>query len=179
MIAGTDGLTEFMVELRTRILCWMAAALVLAAGCEKTPEQNSLRKANSYLNDNRLREAIETVESGLRQQPDSRELQRLRVVIRMVILLRAEQFDAATAAWRSLPPGDPAMAQAFHHRDSLVRSGAARLIDERAIPIPCGELVRGLEDPAPTVRRHCARALSQKRGCDAVKPLFRALRDDN
>jgi len=79
---------------------WIAATLILLTGCQKSPEQNALRAANSLIKDNRLQAAMETVESCLKQHPDCRELLQLRVLI----LLNAEQLDSAFLALRPRVP---------------------------------------------------------------------------
>jgi len=152
----------------------LVAAAILAA-CSRDPEHATARKIEMLMRDNQLQEAMQTAAAYVRDHPDAVDVLRLRVVI----ALKAEQFDFVAAALQALPSGDRVLAQALGHRDAGVRSGAARFIAERSLAIDPRLLIRGLSDAAPEVRRYCARRLGEQREREALKPLFRLLHDDN
>jgi len=169
-VVMTKRLSFFLMNGR-----FLVVVLMLLVGCQRTPEQDAVRTANAFLKNNQLSAAMTAVESCLKQHPDSIELLRLRVLI----LLRANQLDEAATALSGLPADDPVIAQALHHRDPMVRAGAAKLIADLSLPISCRVLIGGMDDAMPEVRRYCARALGGRQNCHALRPLYRALQDDN
>ena len=154
---------------------WILMALLLLAGCAQDPERSTIRTAKTLFKEGRLPEALQIVEDYLDQHPGATELLRLRVFI----LLKAERIDLAVFALNRLPKDDPVLALALRHRDPIVRSNAAKIVADEPASVKLGALVYGLDDPVPTVRRYCARALGALQSPDTVKPLFRLLSDDN
>ena len=164
-------------EMFTRPCNPFALAVVIAiiAACSREPGRATARRIEELIRDNQLQEAMQTANAYVRDHPESSDFQRLRVLI----ALKAEQFDLAATALKALPPGDRVLTQALTYRDAGVRSGAARFIAEQSIAIDSRTVIRGLSDSAPEVRRYSAREAGVRRERAAVKPLFRLLHDDN
>jgi HEAT repeat protein len=154
---------------------YVLIALLLLAGCAQNPERSTVRTANALMKDDRLQEAMDVVETYLKQHPDASEVLHLRVFI----LLKADRSEMAALAAARLPAGDPVLSLALRHRDPMVRSNAAKIIADEPSSVSLRALVAGLDDSVPTVRRYCARALGELKNPKALKPLFRLLHDDN
>jgi HEAT repeat protein len=150
-------------------------AVLLFAGCARSPEQVALGQANKLLDEGQIRAASDTVEAYLQKHPDSAALLRMRVVV----LLRAEKPDLAALALQQIPADKSLTAELLRHHDRIVRENAAKLVAIQPNPRDFREIVRALEDSDPEVRRDCARALGQLGKSAALKPLFRLLSDDN
>jgi HEAT repeat protein len=150
-------------------------AVLLFAGCARTPEQSALSQVNKLLDDGQIHAASDKVEAYLQKYPNSAALLRMRVVV----LLRAEKPDLAALALQQVPPGKSLTAELLRHRDRIVRENAAKLVANQPNASDFREIVRALEDSDPEVRRDCARALGQLGNSAALKPLFRLLSDDN
>jgi hypothetical protein len=166
-----DQSVGLLIMLRIALL----TTVLLFAGCARSPERVTLRQANKLLDEGQIHAAADTVESYLREHPDSAPLLRLRVVV----LLRAEKPDLAAIALQQVPPGKSLTAELLRHRDRIVRVNAAKLVADRPNAGDFREIVHALEDSDPEVRRDCARALGQLANPAALKPLFRLLSDDN
>src|SRR6266404_5150325 len=149
--------------------------VLLFAGCAPNPERAALNRANTLLDEGKAQTALDTVESYLRQRPDSAPLLRMRVVV----LLRKERPDLALLALQQVPAGQPMTPEILRHRDRVVRENAAKLISEQPNANDLREIIRALDDSDPWVRGYCARALGQIGNPTALKPLFRQLTDDN
>ena len=149
--------------------------VLLFAGCAQSPERAALNKANTLLDAGKAQTALDTVESYLRQHPDSAPLLRMRVVV----LLRKERPDLAALALQQVPAGQPITPEILRHRDRVVRENAAKLVSEQPNANDLQEIIRALDDSDPWVRGYCTRALGQIGNPTALKPLFRLLTDDN
>lgn len=149
--------------------------VLLFTGCAQNPERAALNKANALLDEGQVQTALDTVESYLRQHPDSAPLLRMRVVV----LLRQEQPGLAARALQQIPDGRSIIPKILRHRDRIVRENAAKLISSQPVMDDLPDLVRALDDSDPWVRGYCARALGQLGNRAALKPLFRLLSDDN
>jgi HEAT repeat protein len=149
--------------------------LVLLAGCARSPERRTLNRANILLDEGRIQAARDTVESYLRQHPDSQALLRMRVVL----LLREEQLDQAAAAMPRIFDERRIVAETLRHRDRVVRENAAKLIADHPGTNDFHELVRALDNSDFWVRGYCARALGRLGNPAALRPLFGLLDDDN
>jgi len=78
-----------------------------------------------------------------------------------------------------LATNGPALTAALRSRDPETRVAASQLIAVNSIAADPSELIRGLDDSNPKVRRHCAVALGRLRTTTAVRPLFPLLQDNN
>jgi len=148
---------------------------VLLIGCKRSPEQAAVKTANALLDEGHIKTALTLVDESLLQNPDSASLLRMRVVL----LLRAGDLSAASAALQKIPAGKSITGELLRHRDHVVRANAARLIAEEPDPNDFAEIVRAAEDSDPDVRRYSAHALGLLGNTAAIKPLFRLLSDDN
>lgn len=158
-----------------RVAGIVLATVLALAGCDMWFEPKPVSDANQLLREGKLEEALRTVDSFLKEEPDSLPAKRVRVWI----LLRGDRIDLAGTALASLPAGDPVIASALKHRDPHVRIGASKLVAERPAAAKLKAIAQSLDDPVPDVRRYCARALGKRGDRKAVRPLFQILQDDN
>src|SRR5579871_4629951 len=105
-----DAQRIFLVPL----VCCM---FVLLIGCKRSPEQAAVKTANALLDEGHIKTALTLVDESLLQNPDSASLLRMRVVL----LLRAGDLSAASAALQKIPAGKSITGELLRHRDHVVR----------------------------------------------------------
>jgi HEAT repeat protein len=151
--------------------------LAFLSGCRQSPEEAAKHTAANYLSHNNFSAALQTVDLYLQHNPSSQTMQ----VLRLVILLQAEQYGDAERYLKTLPAEHHAryIQALLDESEGAVRAGALHLIVNLRIHIPIQRFIAATDDPHPDVRRWAGVALGQTKSPHAVRPLFRLLQDDN
>ena len=163
--------------MRTAIGCWIL--LIALVACSR-PDRRLSRQAHDLIEQGKIQEAQEVIETGLRQFPDSPDLRQQR----MLLHLLAGQAELAAAEARQILQNHPS---AQPYRDPLrnpspaVRCSALRAValDPPHGIVPSGTLQQALHDSDPTVRREAVEVTRLLQNSEALPLLREAARDSD
>jgi HEAT repeat protein len=163
--------------MRSALACLLLALLLSA--CSR-PDQRLSRQAHQLIEQGNIQQAIEKIEDGLRQFPDSPDLREER----MYLHLLAGQAELAAAEARQILQTNPSFQPyraPLQNRSPAVRSSALRALalDPPAGNIPAGILKTALHDPDPSVRREAIEATRLLQNSEALPLLREAARDSD
>jgi HEAT repeat protein len=159
-------------------LACLLLGLILSA-CLR-PEQRLTREAHRLIEQGKIQQAQEMIETGLRQFPDNPDLRQER----MHIHLLSGQAELAAAEARQILQTHPSFQpyrSALRDPSAAVRCSAVRAmaLDPLSGSIPSGVLQNALHDSDPTVRREAIEATRLLQNSEAFPLLREAAKDSD
>lgn len=192
-----------LMQICFRRLFVIAGVTVVLAGCGNKETKEALQKADAlkaqqqYQDANNvLVNALQSREAKIRAenstptdqassdallkkvQSDSEILKLERAQV--VIYLRIERADLASAVYADVlkgHPGDSVVSDLIHDKDTLIRTGAIRVLGLEGKPDAIPALASATKDDDKDVRRAAVAALGSIKDPSAVDPLIASLKD--